>query len=134
MILKPRGWKISLENRGRVCPIMYFSLNTSSSPKYRTCLLRSILHPLHVSDASWILRPVHEKERKTDVDAAARCELVKVPNPRGYRRRGSCARHGPVDSINGNNATSVRRFIDDAIELRRPSPPLSSPTSIWIHP
>lgn len=26
--------------------------------------------------------------------------------------------HGRVDSINGNNATSVRRFIDDAIKLR----------------
>lgn len=64
----------------------------------------------------------------------ARCELVKVPNPRGYRRRGSCARHGPVDSINGNNATSVRRFIDDAIELRRPLPCqyLDPPISFYL--
>lgn len=101
------------------------------------CLLRSILHPLHVSDASWILRPVHvcararEKERKTDVVRSMRTRHVKVPNPRGYRRRGSCARHGPVDSINGNNATSVRRFIDDAIELRRPLP-VSGSTHILL--
>lgn len=60
------------------------------------CLLRSILHPLHVSDASWILRPVHvcararEKERKTDVVCSMRTRQ-SAKSPRVQKERIVCA-------------------------------------------
>ena len=91
------------------------------------------------ADPRAVLR-VHslQRERKRQTDTRyVRCELVKVPNPRGYRSFEAGERererererekenrvcHGPIDSINGNNATSVRRFIGDAIELRFSSP------------
>lgn len=96
------------------------------------CLLRSILHPLHVSDASWILRPVHvcararEKERKTDVVRSMRTRQ-SAKSPRVQKERIVCAPWS-------------RRF--DQWEQRDVGSPLhrrrdrasSPPPSIWIHP
>ena len=108
-----------------------------SSRKYRMYLLRGTLYPLHVADAAdprALLREAPLAKRKKETDRHTLCSMrtrQSAKSPRvqklrgqreGERERENRVCHGPVDSINGNNATSVRRFIDDAIELRFSSP------------
>lgn len=100
-------------------------------------LLRSTLYSLHVAD---VVHPdlctcaLVGREGKTHVtfDAnSSKCQIPAGSKSREQREREDRVCHGFVDSINGNNATSVRRFIDDAIELRFSSPP-NSPLSRFI--